>query len=105
MCARWCAAVWPLWAVWAKRLSDPQNGVAVLAINVGDTAQSITITFDELLSELARIDPDLAARPPASLVGTDVWSGNATYRVSSDAPWREVIQTHDSKFLVFSATE
>ena len=50
----------PLWAVWAKRLTDPQNGVAVLAINVGDTAQSITITFDELLSELARIDPDLA---------------------------------------------
>ena len=95
----------PLWAVWAKRLTDPQNGVAVLAINVGDTAQSVTITFDELLSELARIDPDLAARPPASLVGTDVWSGKATHRVSSDAPWREIIPTHDSTFLVFSATE
>merc|ERR1712032_298491 len=40
----------PSWVVWSKRLSEPANSLSVLAINIGETAQSFTIGYEELLN-------------------------------------------------------
>ena len=92
----------PSWVVWSKRLSDPPNSIAVLAINLADTAQSVSVSYEELVGAGAGGAGD-AAGAGAVLVGTDVWSGEAAARVSSGGAWQEhLAQPHASRFLVFA---
>ena len=88
----------PMSVVWAKRLVDPPRSVAVLAINIANTSQSLTVSLDELQQAL----PGGAGAPATTLVGTDVWSGQVAQTITGAAPWTEQIHAHQSKFLVFS---
>ena len=89
-----------MWAVWSKRLSDPPDGLAVLAINVANTSQSISVSYDELVRAGA------AAAGGAALVGTDVWSGAVAAHVSPEGMWQErQLSPHSSRFLVFAPSE
>ena len=94
-------AVLPQWAVWSKPLSRPKHALAVLAVNVDDSVQSLNVTLEELLSAVA---PTAAAgMKDTVLEATDVWSGEVTARVSQDAPWRvQDLDPHDSRFVVFA---
>eukprot|EP00937_MAST-01D_sp_MAST-1D-sp2_P000108 g108.t1 len=99
----------PAWVVWAKRLDTPPRSVAVLAVNVADSAQAFDISLDELREALALEGVDEAARAraapaaPTTLVGTDVWTGREAAQVSGDAPWHVSLpHAHDSQFLVFT---
>lgn len=91
-------AVLPQWAVWSKRLSHPKQAVAVLAVNVADSVQSLSVTLEELLSAAA-----VADMKGTVLEATDVWSGEVIARVTQDAPWHvQNLDPHDSRFVVFS---
>lgn len=89
------AETFPSWVVWSKRLANPARSVAVLAINLADTPQSLSVTYDDLIGAGAGDD--------AALVGTDVWTGEPTVKVTRGQPWHvELPDAHGSHFLLFS---
>ena len=93
--------VFPMWAVWSKRLSDPPHGLAVLAIDVANTTQAVSVSYDELVAGGAA-----GGNAGPTLVGTDVWSGAVAARVSSGGAWEEhALPPHSSKFMVFAPTK
>lgn len=96
--ARQKKATLPEWAVWSKRLSHPKHGMAVLAVNVADSPQSISLSFEELLSAAG---PGVGGKK--MFEATDVWSGEVIARVSKEMPWQvQHLEPHDSRFVVFA---
>jgi hypothetical protein len=110
--ARHKKAVLPMWAVWAKPLSHPKHAIAVLAVNVADSAQSMSVTLEELLranagagagAARATYTTDMDMVKNTVFEATDVWSGKVTARVRKDAPWYvRDLEPHDSRFVVFA---
>ncbi len=101
----------PTWLVWAKRL--PGSRVAVLAINLAEDAQQISLSAAELSEALGG-----ATDKP--LVGADVWTCPALAPLGPGGPrcpagslshvepggsWSTQLLSHDSSFLVFSERE
>lgn len=90
----------PSWVVWSKQLSDPSGSVAVLAINIADLPQALSVTYDELVE---------AGAGPSSgnaLVGTDVWTGRQVVEVRPGEAWQVSLpNAHGSRFVVFSPVQ
>ena len=118
LCGKAKNVTFPSWVVWSKRLADPPNSLAVLAINIADTSQTIGVTYDELIHARDRVVASTRGRlasekktenrsatsPKAAvLIGTDVWTGKVTQRVSQGGVWKEELTVaHESRFTIFS---
>ena len=89
----------------------------MLAISVAETAQTIDVTYDELIgsrdgsSLTGPVKSSVAAAgggaAPAvaatALVGTDVWTGRVVQHISKGGSWtEELTAAHDSRFIIFS---
>ena len=104
------AGSFPAWAVWSKRLSDPPNSLAVLAINIAETPQSFEVSYDELAEAAATGATDEKQRQQqvrgkkASFVSKDVWTGKVDKQpISPGEAWSvQLTKAHSSIFKVFS---
>ena len=89
----------------------------MLVINVAETAQTIDVTYDELIGatdsdESSLTGPGKSSVPAAgggdavaatALVGTDVWTGQVVQHISEGGSWSEELTVaHDSRFIIFS---
>ena len=84
----------PTWAVWSKRLTEPRNGLAILAINVAEVPRTIEVSYDELTQ---------AGVGKGVLSVTDVWTGREDGRVKVGDSWKiELREPHSSLFKIFA---
>merc|ERR1712070_656901 len=90
----------PSYVVWAKQLLDPPGSLATLAINIGETPQSISISYDELTNSGAE-----AGVNPTEMKGTNVWTGETEEYVTPRKHVEFHLEGHHSKFMIWSPTE
>ena len=77
----------------------PAGAVAVIAIRLGAPAVPGSARLELKVEELAR-----AAGGGTRFEATDVWTGAKGATVSADTPWRPLVASHNSTFVVFHPT-
>ena len=84
----------PSWVIWSKRLSEPENGLAILAVNVAETPQTIEVSYTELVH---------AGAGKGVLSVTDVWTAREDDPVKVGDSWKiELRDSHSSSFKIFA---
>ena len=85
----------PAWMVYSKAV-DTSGSIAVLAIRLGHSNTTISVSLQELVA--ANAGPNSTT----TFEGTNVWDAAApVVRVTADAPWTPEIDYHDSAFIIF----
>ena len=87
--------VFDAWLVLSKRLAQPEGGVAVLAVNIGDAEATVSLSLEELRAASG-------TTTAASFAATEVWSGSASATVSAAAPATWKLASHDSAYMIFA---
>lgn len=93
------ANTFPNWIIYSKRLTMPAGAVAVIAIRLGAAAVAGSAELELTVGELAR-----AAGGGTRFEATDVWTGLKGAAVNADTPWRPMVASHNSTFVVFHPT-